>query len=75
VDGDLSGGPLIEKFHPARDILGSNDAFFSFQGVHAQNYHIFTPADGKDWCMAWDAANGSRSCPTPTPHIPMTSNR
>lgn len=63
VDGDLSGGPLIEKWHPARDILGTNDAFFSFQGVHAQNYHIFTPAEGKDWCMAWDAAQWIKELP------------
>jgi hypothetical protein len=27
------------------------DAYFSFQSVHAQNYHIFTPAEGKDWTM------------------------
>lgn len=63
VDGDLSGGPLIERFHPAREVLGTNDAFFSFQGVHAQNYHIFTPADGKDWCMAWDAAQWIKELP------------
>ncbi|HXT11033.1 MAG TPA: PKD domain-containing protein [Candidatus Angelobacter sp.] len=63
VDGDLSGGPLIERFHPAKDILGANDAFFSFQGVHAQNYHIFTPAEGKDWCMAWDAAQWIKDLP------------
>lgn len=63
VDGDLSGGPLIEKWHPARDILGADEAFFSFQGVHAQNYHIFTPAEGKDWCMAWDAAQWIKELP------------
>jgi hypothetical protein len=63
VDGDLSGGPFIERFHPARDILGRMDAFFSFQGVHAQNYHIFTPAEGKDWCLAWDAAQWLKELP------------
>ena len=26
---------------------------FTFHGVHAQNYHIFTPAEGKDWAMVW----------------------
>lgn len=62
VDGDLSGGPLIEKFHPAKDLLGP-DAFFSFQGVHAQNYHIFTPAEGKDWCMVWGAAQWIKELP------------
>jgi hypothetical protein len=29
------------------------EAHFTFHGVHAQNYHIFTPADGKDWAMVW----------------------
>lgn len=52
VDGDLSGGPLISQFHPNKD-LSRGDAFFSFHGVHAQNYHIFTPAEGKDWTLAW----------------------
>ena len=52
VDGDQSGGPLIDRFHPNKD-LDSWDAYFSFHGVHAQNYHIFTPAEGKDWALAW----------------------
>jgi hypothetical protein len=63
VDGDLSGGPLIEKWHPARDILGPWDAYFSFQSVHAQNYHIFTPAEGKDWCMFWGPAQWVKELP------------
>jgi hypothetical protein len=46
VDGDLSGGPLIAP-------PGQRDAFFRFQGVHAQNYHIFTPAPDRDWAMVW----------------------
>ena len=25
----------------------------TLQNAHAQNYHIFTPAEGKDWCMFW----------------------
>lgn len=29
------------------------DAYLSFHGVHAQNYHIFTPAEGKDWTLVW----------------------
>jgi PKD repeat protein len=29
------------------------DAYFSYHGVHAQNYHIFTPAEGKDWTLVW----------------------
>ena len=53
VDGDLSGGPLIERLMPARDILGKWETYLTLQGAHAQNYHIFTPAEGKDWCMVW----------------------
>jgi hypothetical protein len=52
VDADRSGGPLIADRHPNKD-LDPLDAFFSFQSVHAQNYHIFTPAAGKDWTMMW----------------------
>ncbi len=52
VDGDQSGGPLIAKFHPNKD-LDIMDAYFSFHGVHAQNYHIFTPAEGKEWALLW----------------------
>jgi hypothetical protein len=63
VDGDLSGGPLIERFHPAKDTLGTWSAFFDLQGVHAQNYHIFTPADGKDWCMVWGPAQWIKELP------------
>ena len=51
VDGDLSGGPLIPQFHPNK--LATADAHFSMHSVHAQNYHIFTPAEGKDWALAW----------------------
>jgi PKD domain len=53
VDGDLSGGPLIERFMPARDVLGQWNAYMTLQGAQAQNYHIFTPSEGKDWCMVW----------------------
>lgn len=63
VDGDLSGGPLIEKWHPARDLLGKWDAYYAFHGTHAQNYHIFTPAEGKDWCMAWGPAQWIKELP------------
>ncbi|MCG9970015.1 PKD domain-containing protein [Christiangramia crocea] len=52
VDGDQSGGPFIDRFHPNRN-MDIMDAFYSFHGVHAQNYHIFTPAKGKDWTMVW----------------------
>ena len=65
VDGDRSGGPLIGRFHPdiaprpgqpvvpGRAYLSDRDAWFGFQNIHAQNYHIFTPAGDKDWAMAW----------------------
>lgn len=52
IDGDMSGGPFISDFHPYKDI-SPGEAYFSFHGVHAQNYHIFTPARGKDWTMVW----------------------
>lgn len=52
VDGDLSGGPFIKQMHPVKT-YDSNEAHFAFHGVHAQNYHIFTPADQKDWAMVW----------------------
>lgn len=52
VDGDMSGGPLIDQFHPNKE-LDRWDAHFSMHGVQAQNYHIFTPAEGKDWALAW----------------------
>jgi len=52
VDADQSGGPFIDRFHPNKS-LDPMDAYFSFHGVHAQNYHIFTPAEGKDWALVW----------------------
>jgi len=52
VDGDLSGGPLISAMHPHAGI-DKGEAFFSFHGVHAQNYHIFTPAPDRDWAFVW----------------------
>ncbi len=52
IDGDCSGGPFIDRFHPTApgDVW---QAWFKFHGCHAQNYHIFTPAHGEDWCMYW----------------------
>ncbi|NUQ62387.1 MAG: PKD domain-containing protein [Pirellulales bacterium] len=55
VDADLSGGPFIPQMHPDAKLRENPEARFLFQGVHAQNYHIFTPAEGKDWAMVWGA--------------------
>jgi hypothetical protein len=63
VDGDLSGGPLIAQFMPARDVLGQWETYFTLQGAQAQNYHIFTPSEGKDWCMAWGPAQWLKELP------------
>lgn len=52
VDGDRSGGPLIPQFRNNAD-QDEWDAHFSMHGVQAQNYHIFTPSEGKDWALAW----------------------
>jgi hypothetical protein len=67
VDADASGGPLIDKGHKemwnseqvgkARATpdgrISEEEANWAIHGVHAQNYHIFTPARGKDWTLAW----------------------
>lgn len=52
VDGDLSGGPFIHDLNP-HGKLDPWNVYRSVQGVHAQNWHIFTPAEGKDWVMVW----------------------
>lgn len=62
VDGDLSGGPFIKQMHPNK-ALDANEAHFMFHGVHAQNYHIFTPAEGKDWTMVWGCQPWIRELP------------
>lgn len=77
VDGDASGGPLIDVAH--RDLfkpeivgverakvdprIPSAEAHWASHGVHAQNYHIFTPAVDKDWTMAWSSASWIKSFP------------
>ena len=77
VDGDASGGPLIDKEHkefwtPQQvgvsaaapdDRISDADAHWAIQGVQAQNYHIFTPARNKDWCMAWGSATWVKEFP------------
>lgn len=77
VDGDASGGPLIDKQHrefwtpeqvgpvaAAPDPRISNaEAHWAVHGVQAQNYHIFTPAVDKDWTMAWGAPTWIKELP------------
>jgi hypothetical protein len=77
VDGDASGGPLIDKGHkefwtPERvgqaaaapdDRISVDEANWAIHGVTAQNYHIFTPAVNKDWCMAWGAPTWTKEFP------------
>ncbi|NWJ52904.1 MAG: PKD domain-containing protein [Bacteroidetes bacterium] len=53
VDGDFSGGPFIDRFHPNKSKIDPMEAYLTFHGVQAQNYHIFTPFEGQDWCLAW----------------------
>ncbi len=49
VDGDISGGPFISNPQTPEQI----DQHFRFSGIHAQNYHIFTPPVNNQWCMVW----------------------
>ncbi len=51
VDADLSGGPLIPGLRKDMKLDPWNG--YLFQGVQAQNYHTFTPAQGKIWTMVW----------------------
>ena len=62
IDGDLSGGPLIVEQHP-NPSPNKMETYFNFQGVHAQNYHIFTPAEGKDWALYWGPQNWIKNLP------------
>ena len=62
VDGDLSGGPFIDEQHPNQDLYRW-DTYFAYHGVHAQNYHIFTPAVGKDWALAWGSQPWIKNLP------------
>ncbi len=63
VDGDLSGGTLIGKFRHNSDLITEKEAFFSMQGEHAQNYHIFTPARNKSWTMLWGPSQWLKELP------------
>jgi hypothetical protein len=77
VDGDMSGGPLIDNYH--RDVwtpeavgearavpdprIDRATSHWMSHGVHAQNYHIFTPPGDKDWAMAWGCAQYIKDLP------------
>lgn len=63
VDGDLSGGPFVDRFRENTEVLSEGQAWRSMHGVHAQNYHIFTPAKDKDWCMLWGPAQWLKALP------------
>jgi PKD domain len=77
VDGDASGGPLIDKGHqefwtPERvgvsaaaldERISVDEAHWAIHGVQAQNYHIFTPARDKDWTLAWGSASWIKELP------------
>ena len=77
VDGDASGGPLIDKGHKefwtaervgiptaaADDRISVDAAHWAIHGVHAQNYHIFTPHVSKDWALAWGAPTWTKEMP------------
>jgi len=63
IDGDRSGGPLIRQMHPDKSLRTQPDFHYRFHGVHAQNYHIFTPAEGKDWAMVWGAQPWAKELP------------
>jgi len=49
VDADLSGGPFILNPQIEDKVEGHS----RFAGVHAQNYHIFTPPINNQWCLVW----------------------
>lgn len=63
VDGDRSGGPLVPRFRNMPDTTDDWNAHFSMHGVMAQNYHIFTPSEGKDWAMDWGCAQWDKALP------------
>lgn len=77
VDGDASGGPLIDKGHkefwteeevgpPAAapdERISKDEAHWAIHGVQAQNYHIFTPALNKDWALAWGSPTWIKDFP------------
>ena len=77
VDGDASGGPLIDssmaKFWTPEAVgalrsknderIPASERRWSIHGVHAQNYHVFTPAMDKDWALAWGVPTWTKDFP------------
>ncbi len=77
VDGDASGGPLIDKGHKEvwskegvgesaaapDERISKDESHWAVHGVHAQNYHIFTPARDKAWALAWGAPTWIKDFP------------
>ena len=58
VDGDLSGGPFIfNEMLKNSNRMGDAPAHIAthmrFSGVHAQNYHIYTPPVNGAWTLVW----------------------
>lgn len=77
VDGDASGGPFIDREQKrlwVPEEVGEAAAkedprvpdsaqHWSMHGVHAQNYHIFTPSLNKAWAMAWGSPTWVKEFP------------
>lgn len=53
IDGNLSGGPIVKKGNANSNRISKEELHFKGHGAHAQNYHIFTPAQNKDQVMIW----------------------
>jgi len=62
VDGDLSGGPLIPQLREDK-ALDEWEGYYMFHGVHAQNYHVCVPAEGKPWTLVWGCQPWARELP------------
>jgi hypothetical protein len=62
IDGDLSGGPLIPQLREDKT-LDEWEGYTLFHGIHAQNYHINTPAVNKPWTLVWGCQPWIRELP------------
>lgn len=63
VDGNLSGGPFIKKHNENKNVLPFSELHFKGHGEHAQNYHIFTPVQNKEWVMIWGNSHWIKDFP------------